>query len=115
MKTTRITESVNGGFPSYIQKQLDGPSPGHPGRHEALMKLALQMVGERIPDWVIFAELRAWIPDKDKTNSEINTLIKGAHAKNPQPASRGMGKSYSDYNQPYRTHPPEPKRTVQPV
>ena len=76
-----------GRFPAYIQRQLDGPSPGHPGRHEALMKLALQMVGEGIPDHRIFAELRAWIPDKDKTNSEINTLIKGAHARNPTPAT----------------------------
>jgi hypothetical protein len=85
---------VNGGFPLYIKKQLDQPPPGHPGRHEAWERLSYQMVGERIPDAVIFDALRAWIPDKDKTDKELRTLIAGARAKNPQPAA-GAGSAYS--------------------
>jgi len=85
---------VNGKFPSYIQKQLDGPPPGPGGRHEALMKLALQMVGERIPDHIAFAALRAWIPDRQKSNKEIADLINGAYARNPLPAT-GAKREYS--------------------
>jgi RecA-family ATPase len=51
------------------------------------MRLALQMVGERIPDQTIFATLRQWCNDRDKTDVEIWALIRGAHKRCPQPAN----------------------------
>lgn len=72
-------------LPDYIQQVLDGPAPGPGARHEALLDLSLQMVGEKVPDEEIFRLLRAWLPDKDKSDKEIRDLIRGAHAKNPKP------------------------------
>jgi RecA-family ATPase len=74
-------------FPKYIQDQLDQPAPGNPGRHEAWRSLAYQMVGEGIPEETIFHELRRWIPDKDKPDSELRRAIAGAHRRNPTPAT----------------------------
>jgi RecA-family ATPase len=74
-------------IPPYIQKQLDEGPPGKGSRHEWLKELSLQMVGERIPDDTIFDILRAKVPDRDKPDSEFWSLIKGAHERNPQPAT----------------------------
>jgi hypothetical protein len=87
------------GIPDYIQRQLDGPPPGHPGRHEAWEKLSLQTVGERIPDDIIFDLLRNWIPDPDKTDKELRNLINGAHMRSPQPASGSVNGRRLDYPQ----------------
>jgi RecA-family ATPase len=76
-------------FPDYIARQLSEPAPGNPGRHEAWTKLAYQMVGEHIPDETIFYELRKWIPDRDKPDSELHRAIAGAHRRNPSPATSG--------------------------
>jgi hypothetical protein len=84
-------------IPSYIQRQLETPPPAASGRHDALRSLALQMVGERIPDGEIFNILRTWCPDADKADREIKDLIKGAHDRNPTPASTSnrTGNNYS--------------------
>jgi RecA-family ATPase len=79
-------------FPLYIQRQLDQPPPAHPGRHDAWRDLSLQMVGEGIPDEVIFRTLRDWIPDRDKKDSDLRACIRGAHTKNPGKAS-GVNRS----------------------
>jgi RecA-family ATPase len=73
-------------FPAYIQNQLNQPPPPSPGRHAAWMRLSLQMVGENLPDSVIFSALREWIPDADKPDKELRDLITGARQRNPQPA-----------------------------
>ncbi len=76
-------------IPSYIQRQLSEAPPGNPGRHDAWKSLSVQMKGEGIPEDVIFAELRRWIPDPDKKDKELWDLIKGAAKLNPQPATAG--------------------------
>lgn len=79
-------------IPPYIQDKLNEPAPGNPGRHQAWIDLSLQMVGEGIPDREIFAALREWIPDKDKRDHELWDCIKGAHARNPKPATVTTGR-----------------------
>jgi len=91
--STQSTGLVKSEFPTYIQRQLDGPAPGRGGRHGALINLSYQMVGERIPDEVIFQELRRWIPEKDKTDKEIRDCISGAHKRGPQPV-KATGTTY---------------------
>jgi hypothetical protein len=87
------------GIPAYIRHQLNQSPPGSPGRHKAILDLSLQMVGEGIPDDVTFSQIRRWIPDEDKKDSEIWDAIKGAYAKNPKKAT-GMGQqSYSNGSQ----------------
>lgn len=81
-------------IPDYILRQLAEPAPGNPGRHEAWTKLAYQMAGEGIPDEQIFYELRKWIPDKDKPDSELRRAIIGAHRRNPVPADKKMGDTH---------------------
>ena len=44
----------DGRLPDYIQNQVNQPPPGSPGRHQAILNVSLKMVGERIPDDVIF-------------------------------------------------------------
>jgi RecA-family ATPase len=85
-------------FPDYIEKQLAEPWSGNT-RHESWTELALQMVGEQkknpaLTDDVIFQRLRQWIPDDDKPNSELTRAIKGAHKRNPQPASTSKVSGY---------------------
>jgi RecA-family ATPase len=89
-------------LPDYIQKVLDGPAPGAGARHQALLDLSYQMVGHRIPDDEIFRTLRAWMPDKDKTDKEIRDLIRGAHARNPKPAESRQ-RYQVEYNQERKT------------
>jgi RecA-family ATPase len=76
-----------GRFPAYIQDQLNQAPPGSPGRHKAILSLSLQMVGEGIPDDLIFSAIRQWIPDIDKEDKEIWDAIRGAHELNPKPAA----------------------------
>lgn len=76
-------------FPPYIAKKLAEPPPSP--RHDAWRDMAYSMVGERIPDDVIFDTLRAWIPDRDKPGSELRAAIKSAHHKNPQPSTTNVG------------------------
>jgi hypothetical protein len=72
-------------LPEYIAKQLT-TSPPVGSRHDAMRDLSLQMTGEQIPDEEQFGILRAWVPDRDKTDKEIRDLIRGSHKRNPQPA-----------------------------
>jgi hypothetical protein len=44
------------------------------------------MVGENLPDGVIFSALREWIPDDDKPDKELPELIAGARQRSPAPA-----------------------------
>ena len=97
-------------FPDYIRRQLDQPPPSAPGRHEAWAKLSYQMVGEGIPDDVIFRELRAWIPDRDKGDREIRDLINGAHKRNPRPAA-GARRSPAEH----REEPPPKVKPFRPT
>jgi RecA-family ATPase len=47
------------------------------------------MVGNCVPDDFIYRELRAWIPDTDKPDSELRRLIKWAHTQNLKPSAGG--------------------------
>jgi len=107
MTETNRSNSVNGSLPDYIAKQLAEPAPGNPGRHEAWTKLSLEMVGEGIPDKTIFHLLRAWIPDRDKPDSELRRAIAGAHQRNPQPATTNRAVRLT-YSRPAGTVPKEP-------
>jgi regulatory protein RepA len=83
------TNSVK--FPDYIQAQLDQPAIGE-SRHKAWLDLSYQMVGEQpknpaITDDVIFQTLRDWIPDAEKSPSDLRRMIRDAHKRNPQPAA----------------------------
>jgi hypothetical protein len=92
MRLDEVGAGVNS-FPKYIQDQLDEPW-SKSTRHESWLTLAYQMVGEQIPDDVVFRELRAWIPDADKADSDLRRAIAGAHRKKPVPASRSISGSY---------------------
>jgi RecA-family ATPase len=85
-------------FPDHIQRQLDQPRPVPPGRHDALMRLSFQMVCEGFPDDIIFDALRAWCPDRDKTDYEILKLIEGAHQKSPKSANPHSAKGVGGNN-----------------
>src|ERR1700722_5623525 len=83
----------DGRFPDYIQSQLNQPPPAPDSRqrHAAWMRLSYQMVGENLPDNVIFTALREWMPDADQPDGELRKLIAGARRRNPQRAERGAG------------------------
>ena len=78
--------TVNDAIPYYIQRQLNQPPPDKGQRHDRLLSLSLQMVGQEIADEITFHALRDYCPDADKTDREIWNLIKGAHMRNPRPA-----------------------------
>jgi hypothetical protein len=93
-------------FPDYIQRKLAEPPPSP--RHDAWRDMALQMVGEQrrnpaITDELIFDTLRAWIPDRDKPDSELRAAIRSAHHKNPEPAAIGANRA------PYQRPAEQPK------
>src|ERR1700756_2895821 len=96
-------------IPGYIEKQLSVPPPNPPGRHEALMKLSLQLIGEKIPFEEAFRILREWCPDADKTDKEIRDLLRGAYAKNPQPAVGRNGNGTFYPNLKYQRQAEQPK------
>src|ERR1700693_3016617 len=77
---------ADAGIPAYIQNQLKQPPPSSGGRHAAWMRLSYQMVGENLPDGVIFSALRQWIPDADQPDTELRKLIAGARRRNPERA-----------------------------
>jgi RecA-family ATPase len=79
-------------IPSYILNQLKQPPPAADSkqRHAAWMRLSYQMVGENLPDNVIFTALRQWIPDADQPDIELRKLIAGARRRNPQRAEAGF-------------------------
>jgi len=81
--------TVNDAIPYYIQRQLNQPPPDRGQRHDRLLSLSLQMVGQEIADEITFHALRDYCPDADKADREIWNLIKGAHKINPTPAKRG--------------------------
>lgn len=99
-------------FPAYIQNQLNQAPPAAPGRHKAILDISLQMVGEGIPDDVIFSAIRNWIPDDDKKDPEIREAIKGAYARNPKPAC-GTGQ-YQSYDNGKQKPLPTDKLTSEP-
>jgi RecA-family ATPase len=70
------------------------------------------MVGERIPDDVIFTTLRTWIPDADKKDKELRELIHGAHELNPTPAGLGCGPSIQRNGQKFTFKSIAPSRIV---
>lgn len=92
-------------FPKYIAEQLSGPPPIEGQRHHEILRLSLQMKGERIPDNEIFQAIRTWIPDRDKSDKEIMDAIRGAENKNPTPAGDGLPRSTFTRTQPAEVRP----------
>jgi hypothetical protein len=93
VNTSNVGSNVKS-FPKYIQDQLD-EAWNKSTRHESWLSLAYQMVGERThSDEEIFDALREWISDADKLDSDLWRAIRGAHRRNPTPATRGISGSY---------------------
>jgi RecA-family ATPase len=72
---------------SEVKLKVGGISQNVSSRHDAWLSLSLQMNGEGWTHEQQYDALRTWIPDRDKPDSELWRIIKGASRKNPKPAS----------------------------
>ncbi len=68
-------------------------------RHDAMFKIGMSLLGQGMSPDAVFAQIRATIPDPDKTDREIRDVIQWCLQKNPTPAG------YSDSPPPQTSRP----------
>jgi KaiC/GvpD/RAD55 family RecA-like ATPase len=78
---------------AYIpRKTIDELSASHQegSRHAAMIKIAMSLIGNGLPDEAVFATLRSKFPP-EKTDKEIRDVIRWCGQKNPTPSKPSFG------------------------
>jgi len=81
-------------IPAATLAEMQAPHP--PGtRHDAMIKIAIPLIGNNMAPEAVYHQLRAQFPDPDKTEKEIRDVVAFAVAANPTPSGYGNGHSNS--------------------
>lgn len=90
---------------------VNGAAKGN--RHDTMFKIAMPLLGQGMSPDAVFAQIRATIPDADKTDREIRDVIEWCLKKQPEPSGYGDEKPSPAKRQwnPRPAEKQEPKKT----
>ena len=72
--------------PRTAEKMRGKFMPGE--RHNAMIQIAMSLIGNGMNSAAVFAQLRSQFPDADKSDKEIEDVISWVQGRNPQPSGR---------------------------